>query len=141
MGFGRKIPNRRLVEQAVPVLGVSTDRSGANREGEIFFDSCGEGEGRDSVDLGADQCSKRPGSWSSKGVDRRLYFSDEEDLQRNSARLQTDRFAEALGFCFTAKAKACARHNKRRRVEIRGRDDDDRRSGNRRLTRALFTED
>ncbi|KAL6954354.1 hypothetical protein U1Q18_041953 [Sarracenia purpurea var. burkii] len=44
-------------------------------------------------------------------------------------------------FCFTAKAKACARHGKRRRVEIRGRDDDDHRSGNRRLTHALFTED
>ncbi|KAL6981021.1 hypothetical protein U1Q18_022654, partial [Sarracenia purpurea var. burkii] len=37
-------------------------------------------------------------------------------------------------FCFTAKAKACVRHGKRRRVEIRGRDDDDRRIDNRPLT-------
>ncbi|KAL6961968.1 hypothetical protein U1Q18_036926 [Sarracenia purpurea var. burkii] len=44
-------------------------------------------------------------------------------------------------FCFTAKAKACTRHGKRWRVEIRGRDGDDYRSGNRRLTRTLFTED
>ncbi|KAL6999038.1 hypothetical protein U1Q18_000205 [Sarracenia purpurea var. burkii] len=55
--------------------------------------------------------------------------------------LQEKKSPEDKGGKSTIPVKACARHYKWQRVEIRGRDGDDRRNGNRRLRRALFTED
>ncbi|KAL6990751.1 hypothetical protein U1Q18_008872 [Sarracenia purpurea var. burkii] len=144
----------RLVEQAVPALGVSTDWSGVNREGEIFFDFYGDG--RKSAQSFSSSPSPavlvtalRAVTGAEEGLGLGLVkaliggsiFPTKKtcrEIRRGCERIDLQK---RWFFCFTAKAKACARHGKRRRVEIRGKDDDDRRIGNRQLMRALFTED